>query len=105
MHITDGIDVDQEPYSRDNEQHDARQRVDEIGEIDGEIAAEDPLIDDNFMRRPGPYDVGKHADRAEKRQTHRSPSKSVYDLLGIPPAEESVQEHGEQGKHRNELYQ
>ena len=43
MHIAHGIDVDQEPDSRDDEQHDAREGIDEIGEIDGEIAAEDPL--------------------------------------------------------------
>ena len=68
MHVADGVDVDQEPDSRDDEQHDARERIDEIGEIDGEVAAEDPLIGDDFMGRAGPQDVGKHADRAEKRQ-------------------------------------
>ena len=66
MHVADGVDVNQEPDSRDHEQHDARERIDEIGQIDGEVAAEDPLIGDDFMGRAGPQNVGKHADRAEK---------------------------------------
>jgi hypothetical protein len=31
MHVADGVDVDQKPDSRDDEQHHARERIDEKG--------------------------------------------------------------------------
>ena len=49
VHVADGVDVNQKSDSRDDEQHDARERIDEIGQIDGEVAAENPLIGDDFM--------------------------------------------------------
>ena len=82
MHVADRIDVDQEAHSRDDEQHDARERIDEKGQIDREVAAEDPLIGDDFVGRSGSQDVGKHADGAEERQAHRSPGQPVRDTRG-----------------------
>jgi hypothetical protein len=57
------------------------------------------------MGRAGPQNFDKHADRAEKGQPHRSPSKPVRDFMRIPPARESIQDHGQQGKHRDEFYE
>jgi hypothetical protein len=90
MHIADGVDVNQESDSRDDKQHDACERIDEIGQIDGEVASEDPSIGDDFMGHAGPQDIDEDADRAEKRQSHRSPSKPVREFVGIPRAQESV---------------
>jgi hypothetical protein len=66
VHVADRIDVNEEADSRHDQQHDACEGINKVGEIDREIAAEDPLVRDDLMGRAGFEDVGEDSDGGEE---------------------------------------
>ena len=61
--------------------------------------AEDPFIGDDFASLTGLNGMNEDGDRAEKRQTDRSPCQTMRDLVRIAIAEETVQKNRREGKH------
>ena len=77
MHVADRVEVDQEPHPGDHQHHDAGERVDEERQINGEIAAEDPVVGGHFPRHAGPQDADEHDDRAQEGQAHRPAAEAI----------------------------
>ncbi len=97
--------MNQKPDAGDDQKPDAREGVDQIGQVDRQIAAEDPLVRHDFVRGAGAQDIREHADDAEERESHRSPGETMGDLMGVPAAKEPIGNDGQQGEHRNQFYE
>ena len=52
--------MDQEPDPGHDKEHDAGERINEEGQIDHQIAAEDPGVGDDLTRDAGPQRGRKH---------------------------------------------
>jgi hypothetical protein len=50
MHVADGVDVDEEPHPRDQQQHDEGQLVHAEGHRDPERAGQQPVVEDEGER-------------------------------------------------------
>ena len=95
MHVADGVDVDQESDAGDDQQHDAAERIDQIGEIDGQIAAEDPLIGDDFCALARSEWCARTRRWSRETTILPIPSQPVRDVVRISLAEKTIHEHGQ----------
>ena len=96
--------MDEKPDSRDDQEHDASQRVDQIGEIDCEVTAEDPFIGDDFTGGSGSQGFREDGEHAEERHEDRTPCKAVSQVMRIAVPKEAVHQDGHQRKQGNQFY-
>jgi hypothetical protein len=101
VHVADRIEMDQEPDAGDDQQHDATQRVDQEGEVDVQIAAEDPPVGDDFARPAGLELVGKHREGGGEGQPDRAAGDAAGDVVRITASQQAVEQHRHEGKHRD----
>ncbi len=102
VHVPDRIQMDQEADPRDDQQHDAGERIDQEGEVDREIAAEDPGIGNDLSGLAEAKLIDQHGKGAEKGQADRPPGQPMGDVMGIATAQKAVRHHRQEREHRDQ---